>query len=374
MDNLSPMPQQLLDKLAATARVSPLRVNDSMPDPSLTRLKELDLRQHLTQFEGFDFNDRGYALCPVHPETNPSFEVKLHDDGHWYWFDWHNQGQECFSGTIIDFYVSIKGMTVADAIHVIRERENIHGTVVTERRGCQPSAFDIANPGNFLRTGSELQALDIRVEWVVDGLLPSRSLTLLYGRSGIGKTWLSLMIARAVSLGVPIFDRATIRRPVVYIDYENPLSVLVERIRLLNIRDVRFWHLSSATPPPRLDSPDWTLFKRLPQGSVLVFDTARACHNMDENSSEAPALVMGRLKELRELDHEIVLLHHTTKADDQNAKGSSGWYDLADHTLSFCPLKRSPFEEANGGGVSRAQFYLSVSGKRRVSSPFHAFT
>ena len=231
----------------------------------------------------------------------------------------------------------------------------------------QPLIVETTDPNNFLKTGTELQALDIHVEWAIERLLPARSLTLLYGRSGIGKTWLALMMARCISLGVPLFDLATIRRPVVYVDYENPLSVLVDRVRNLNIRDVQFWHLSAETPPPKLDSPDWTLFKRLPQGSVLVFDTARACHNMEENSSEAPALVMGRLKELRELDHEVILLHHTSKADDQNAKGSSGWYDLADHTLSFCRVKRGTLEEVDDGGGfdSGALLSLGVGKKTR---------
>ena len=369
MESMNLMPQQLLDKLAAVPLASPRSVNDAPPDPALTRLKELDLRRHLSRFEGLVLDDTGKTLCPVHQETHPSFEVKRHTDGHWYWFDWHNQGGDNFSGTIIDYYVSIKGMTVAEAIRVIRERESIQATVAPERTERQLSVIGTENPYDFLKTGSELQALDIRVEWAIERLIPARSLTLLYGRSGIGKTWLSLMIARAVSLGLPLFDLTAIRRPVVYVDYENPLSVLVDRVRKLDIRDVQFWHLSAETPPPKLDSPGWTLFKRLPQGSVLVFDTARACHNMEENSSEAPALVMGRLKELRELDHEIILLHHTTKADDQNAKGSSGWYDLADHTLSFCRAKRGALEEANDGGLEPGTVLsLGVGKKTRFES------
>ena len=230
---------------------------------------------------------------------------------------------------------------------------------------------ELKDLGLTLMSGAALQNLDFRVEWAIEGLLPARSLTLLYGRSGLGKTWLSLMIAKAVSTGLPILGLNTKARPVVYIDYENPLPVLIDRTRQLDIKDVQFWHLSAEIPPPKLDSDDWGIFKKLPSGSLLVFDTSRSSHSMDENASEAPALVMGRLKELRELGHDIILLHHTTKADDQNAKGSSGWYDLADHTLSFCRVRRGTFEEVDDGGAfdPGALLSLGVGKKTRFEPP-----
>lgn len=230
---------------------------------------------------------------------------------------------------------------------------------------------ELTDTGLTIISGAVLQSLNYSVEWAVERLLPARSLTLLYGRSGLGKTWLSLMVAKAVSLGSPMLGLNTRARPVVYIDYENPLPVLIDRTRQLDIKEVQFWHLSAEIPPPKLDSPEWELFKRLPGGSFLVFDTSRSSHNLDENDSATPALVMGRLKELRELDHDILLLHHTTKADDQNAKGSSGWYDLADHTLSFCRVKHGSLEEVDDGGAydPGALLSLGVGNKTRFEAP-----
>jgi len=99
-------PQELIDKLKPfmqSPQAVPLPVYDATPGPSLASLKEIDLRQHLARFEGLPFNGKGTCLCPVHAETGPSFEVKRDADGHWYWFDWHNQGRDGFSGTIIDY-------------------------------------------------------------------------------------------------------------------------------------------------------------------------------------------------------------------------------------------------------------------------------
>ena len=129
---MSRMPEDMrIEFLASEAAAeAPLPAYDSRPDPALASLKEIDLRQHLTKFEGLGFNGKGTCLCPVHTETSPSFEVKRHTDGHWYWFDWHNQGRDGFSGTIIDYYVTIKGLDLGEAIRTIREREGIEETVL----------------------------------------------------------------------------------------------------------------------------------------------------------------------------------------------------------------------------------------------------
>lgn len=231
------------------------------------------------------------------------------------------------------------------------------------------------DPARFLKTGAELQALDIKVEWTIDKLQPARSLTLLHSRGGLGKTWLELGASKAVSTGVPFLGLATTKRPVYYIDFENPLPLLVERVRKLEIRDVIFWTLCATTPPPKLDSADWTLYaKVLPPGSMVVFDTLRAAHDGDENSSQDAAVVMGRLKQLRETGLDIIALHHTNKADDRAFKGSTAWADLADHVLDFHQHRRRDLKEADDEDLDPqdALFSLGTGSKTRFA-PFRTF-
>jgi hypothetical protein len=218
-------------------------------------------------------------------------------------------------------------------------------------------------------TGSAMQALDLNVEWTIDSLVPSRSITLLHSRSGLGKTWLCLQAAKAVSEGASIWNLTTKQRPVFYVDYENPLPLMVERTRHLDVRDVNFWHLSATLKPPKLDSSDWTLYKQLPAGSLIFIDTARACQDGDENSSQDVGLVMGRLKEIREQGNEIVLLHHTGKVNDRGYKGSTAWVDLADHVLSLHTVRRGTLEEIDddGGPDPDALFSLGTGAKTRYA-------
>jgi len=186
-----------------------------------------------------------------------------------------------------------------------------------------------------LQLGSELKKLTCKVEWYVEGLIPKDSLVLLSGRGGIGKTWLCLQLANAVAKGKPFMGITTTKTNVVYIDYENALPVLVERIRILSADPVNFWHTTNeVASPPRLDSSDYEIFKQLPKG-ILVVDTLRASHLKDENESKDMAVIMNRLKEIRDAGFTVIVLHHTSKANNKAAKGSTAIADLADQTLAL---------------------------------------
>ncbi len=193
-----------------------------------------------------------------------------------------------------------------------------------------------------LESWEHIQSLDIIVEWVVDRLIPKESITLLFGKGGIGKTWLMMDMARSIGSGLPFIGLSTIKTQVVFIDFENPLAVLNARTQKLgDAEGVHFWRANNEQiKAPRLDSPEWELYKSLPEGSVLIFDTLRASHGKDENASNDMGLIMGRLKELRDIGFTIVLLHHTAKNSDKAAKGSTAIVDLSDHILGMTLVRK----------------------------------
>jgi len=229
-----------------------------------------------------------------------------------------------------------------------------------------------------LESWTEIQNLNIEVEWLVDRHIPKGSITLVFGKGGIGKTWLMLQIARCIGSGKPWLGFETTKTPVIFIDFENPLAVLNNRTQILGDgENVFFWRAHNDNlKAPKLDSNEWVQYKHLPKGSVLVFDTLRASQSKDENASNDMSLIMGRLKELRDLGFTIVLLHHTPKNSDKAPKGSTAIVDLADHILGLTRVKK----KTNGEEVviddddndQEIIYHFGVREKTRYE-PYHVY-
>ena len=233
----------------------------------------------------------------------------------------------------------------------------------------------IPEPFSYLKKGSDLRQLDISIEWIVDKLLPKESVTLLHGRGGIGKTWISLILADAISRGLPFMGLDCQKIDCIFIDFENSLPVLIDRIRKANIDEVFFWHnTNEVLKPPRLDSEPWNLYKTLPSSSLLIYDTLRASQSRDENDSQHMAFIMQRLKELRDKGFTILLLHHTPKGNDRTYKGSTAILDLADHVLSLHKVRKNNPEggEIEDEDEQDCLYRLGMRGKTRYE-PFHIF-
>jgi RecA-family ATPase len=184
--------------------------------------------------------------------------------------------------------------------------------------------------------------MNIEVEWIIERHIPKGSITLVFGKGGIGKTWLLLDMARCIGSGTPFLGYETNKAPVIFIDFENPLAVLNTRTQTLgDAEDVHFWRVNNdKMKAPKLDSKEWKQYKCLPEGAVLIFDTLRASQSKDENASNEMGLIMNRLKELRDSGFTIILLHHTAKNSDNVAKGSTAIVDLADHILGLTRVKK----------------------------------
>jgi len=226
-----------------------------------------------------------------------------------------------------------------------------------------------------LKSGRDLRALDIKIEWLVDGVIPRGAVILLYGRGGIGKTTLMMMLADAIDRCIPIFGMATARTQVIVVDFENSLAVLSERAKRTAVDGVLFW--DSGQNPPPLDKADWTEYQALLEhfpGALFVFDTLRSAHGGDENNSEAMTRIMTRMRQLRDAGATVILLHHTPKGNDRQFKGSGAIFDLCDQTLAlYQTAKPGSDQEAEDDDDAPDKVYRFGTGKKTRYRPHRVF-
>ena len=242
-------------------------------------------------------------------------------------------------GDVSDYF---KNHNLQDLMCLVEQAPNFTGSYNEYFGNTSSDTFNILA---HTESWNQIRELDIKVEWIVDHLIPKGAIIILFGKGGIGKTWLVMDIARCVGSGIDYLGYATQETLVIFVDFENPLTVLNTRTqRMGEAEGVHFWRAANDLKPPKLDSDEWEEYKELPDGAVLIFDTLRASHSKDENSSEHMAMVMERVKELRDCGFTVILLHHTPKNSEKISKGSTTIVDLADHILNLSRVRRS-----NGG-------------------------
>lgn len=230
-------------------------------------------------------------------------------------------------------------------------------------------------PYQLATSTSDLRNSDEKIEYIVDGLIPKHFITLLYAPSGLGKSTLATQCCQAVQDGVPFLDLETLKTPCFYLDYENPRSPIVERLkRIGGTEPFPFWHYNSEVPPPQFDDKkERRILLDIKPGTMVVIDTLKACNNLDENKANEMKPLFDFIKELRRRGLTILLLHHTTKGPDGTYRGSSVIQDQADHCISLTKVKvNGSNREMHEHGNTTTIYRLGVKGKTRAN-PFSSF-
>jgi len=199
----------------------------------------------------------------------------------------------------------------------------IANEIAVYKRTHSQSAFrieDIRSPFAYDNKG---------IEFAVLGLIPLAAITLISGDSGCGKTTLITKLADAIAEGTSVLGNpACAPRPVLYLDRENPLPVVRERLMRLNIRaegGFKYWgsHVTGEVPmPTSTEVKEW--INRTKPKPVLFIDSLIAFLEGNENSSTDVRSFMQPLRELTALGAAVVILHHTGKGEStQDFRGSS---------------------------------------------------
>jgi hypothetical protein len=182
-------------------------------------------------------------------------------------------------------------------------------------------------PPRFTYRAVDLTAEPPPIRWLVDGTLAMGDTTLLAGEPGVGKSWLSMGLAVAVAeghgewLGDKVYPYSG---RVLYVDEENPLDVVYDRMKRLGLTDkgaanIRFLHRCGI----RLDRrPKDLLAEAVAFGpDLILLDSFSRLHSQDESSNGAMAgLFNDGINPLaRVTGAATLLLHHVTKGDSNSS-------------------------------------------------------
>ena len=230
-------------------------------------------------------------------------------------------------------------------------------------------------------TGEELLKTEFPPrEMLLSPLLPSKGLAMLFAERGIGKTWVGLNIAHAVSGGGSFLRwRASLPRRVVYIDGEMPASALKERYAATIVGSgfnapgdgLRF--IPADCQPdglPDLAEASAQCFydNEIDDAELIIIDNlSTVCRSLRENEADSFGAVQAWLIRQRAAGRSVLLIHHAGKGGEQ--RGTSKKEDVLDTVVR---LRRPINYIASDGARFEVHYTKSRGFYGEDAAPFEA--
>jgi RecA/RadA recombinase len=173
--------------------------------------------------------------------------------------------------------------------------------------------------------------------WLIEGVLPANALGVLYGASGVGKTFVALSMALSIAAGHSWCGKATKSAAVLYVAAEGlfGLRLRVQAYqRRYGIRAEHIRYLGDAFDLRRaIDIEKLTLTLQAAdfRPDLIVLDTlARLIPGAEENSSKDMGEAIRAIDGLRRAFQATVLLIHHTGKNGELERGSGALRGAAD--------------------------------------------
>lgn len=199
-----------------------------------------------------------------------------------------------------------------------------------------PGAFDFDGIPRYDTLGIEQMQ---EGEWIVDGVLPSQSISLIYGKSGSWKTFFALDLALSVASGIDFLGKKTRQASVAFFYLEGTWTAR-ERVgawqkahKIERVRGFGFF-------PRRMDITDKEERKRLitrlqavpDSPRLIIFDTLSALMAGDgnENDTQDMQKFVGACRVIRDALGATVLVVHHQQAFGYMPRGSTVLFNDSD--------------------------------------------
>jgi archaellum biogenesis ATPase FlaH len=175
--------------------------------------------------------------------------------------------------------------------------------------------WGIYTPGELRQKCKEVDCA-----FLIGGLIPRRTISIVAGDSGIGKSPLLYQAAICVAAGVPFLGRPVTQGPVLYLDFENGLGDVDElvcrlsrHLRLIETpENLLTWNYNNA-PPRWAASQLAEMIRDVRPAWVLIDSLSGFAPECEEKASNVVHVFQSFRKSISECDSAITVVHHLKK-------------------------------------------------------------
>lgn len=187
---------------------------------------------------------------------------------------------------------------------------------------------------------------------------------MLHGKRNHGKSQLALTLCKAVVEGAPFLGvYPTAQGDVVFLQVDNPPMVQQERVRMLQGQFGDGWDagrmhwllndrkIDVIDELQQASTPAWSKKVQEIEPKLVVIDSLRKTHRLDENDNSTPSEVYEAFRILCGPSPTLFFLHHDRKTmpirpgqeappQDEMGRGAQAWIDDADTGMHIKKVKR----------------------------------
>lgn len=177
--------------------------------------------------------------------------------------------------------------------------------------------------------------------FLIDPYIPNKGVVFLYGATSTGKSPCTWEMAKCIGAGVPFFGLPTQQGRVLYIDVDTPEQVAALRLQRerTDPREVFFYFTSPLSIPNLGGTEHQELIgvRDEIKPSLVIFNTLRQVHDLDDKDSKAPKIVYTWAKQMFP-EAAVLFVHHAKKSTNipgqepkrvEGFSGSQAWVNDA---------------------------------------------
>jgi RecA-family ATPase len=228
--------------------------------------------------------------------------------------------------------------------------------------------------------------LDRKYEsWILEPLIPFKSITILDGLGGSGKSWFALDLSYTISLGFDYLGKYPVKRSgtVLYVTAEEIPEEFVRRVDLITALygdNENFYWFSTLHPEypygsALLQKVTWNIMRTETarvleyfiseiKPVLLVLDSMVNFYGLNENDSSEASLFYEMLKEwIKIYNCSFLLLHHQnkesmkSKEDEGTFRGSIVFREQARERITYRSIKLENGTIAKKISIEKTNYY-----------------